>query len=305
VILITGAPSAEGANAAVEAGALLYMVKPVEFRALLQMVSHALRLHRMAKLKRDALAHLGNGTHEVGDRAGLEVRFADALSSIWIAFQPIVHWRSRSVFGYEALMRCDQPALRNPAALLDAAERLGRVFDLGQVIRRTIAASLDGAPAGAQIFVNLHPNDLADPALFDGEGPLYPYAERIVLEITERASLGDVKDVPARVTSLRRSGFRIAIDDLGAGYAGLTAFAHLTPEAVKLDMGLVRDVHKEPVKQKLIAAMTALCREMAMLVIAEGVETAEERDVLADLGCELMQGYLFGRPARGFAPVTF
>jgi EAL domain-containing protein (putative c-di-GMP-specific phosphodiesterase class I) len=95
-------------------------------------------------------------------------------------------------------------------------------------------------------------------------------------------------------------GYRIAIDDLGAGYAGLTSFAQLEPEVVKLDISLVRDVHKEPTKQKLVRSMVGLCREMGLHTIVEGIEAVEERDALVDLGCDLMQGYLFAKPDRPF-----
>ena len=86
------------------------------------------------------------------------------------------------------------------------------------------------------------------------------------------------------------------MDDLGAGYAGLSSFAALEPDVVKLDISLVRDVDREPVKRKLVGSLAALCRDLRVTVLAEGVETAGERDVLVELGCEWLQGYLFGRP---------
>jgi EAL domain-containing protein (putative c-di-GMP-specific phosphodiesterase class I) len=100
-------------------------------------------------------------------------------------------------------------------------------------------------------------------------------------------------------------GFRIAVDDLGAGYAGLTSFALLEPEIVKLDMSLVRAVHRSQTKQKVIRSMASLCRDMGMLVVAEGVETVEERDTLLDLGCDLLQGFLLARPGKPFPAVTW
>jgi EAL domain-containing protein (putative c-di-GMP-specific phosphodiesterase class I)/CheY-like chemotaxis protein len=305
VILVTGAPTSRGAGEAVESGALLYLVKPVEFRALLQVVEHAIRLHRIARLKRDAMAHLGATDGMVGDRTGLEVRFESALASIWIAYQPIVSWKTREVYGYEALLRSNEPLLATPGAVIDAAERLGRLPQLGRTIRDRVASKIDETPGDAAIFVNLHPHDLADETLFAPDSPLSRAASRVVLEITERASLDEFKDVTTRIADLRDLGFRIAIDDLGAGYAGLTSFAQLQPEVVKLDMSLVRDVHKEPVKRKLIAAMTSLCSEMGMLVVAEGIECVEERDTLAEAGCELMQGYLFAKPGRPFPGIKW
>jgi len=141
---------------------------------------------------------------------------------------------------------------------------------------------------------------LSDPA-----SPLAAIAPRVVLEITERASLDGVREAKARIHALRELGFRIAIDDLGAGYAGLTSFAMLEPEFVKLDLSLVRDVHASAVKQKLVGSMTALCKDMGIAVIAEGIESAHERDCLLGLGCELLQGYLIARPGRAFPEVSY
>jgi EAL domain-containing protein (putative c-di-GMP-specific phosphodiesterase class I) len=125
------------------------------------------------------------------------------------------------------------------------------------------------------------------------------------LEVTERSSLGGLDDVQARVAELRKLGFRIAIDDLGAGYAGLTSFALLEPEIVKIDMTLTRGIDKSAVKQKLVSSLTGLCREMNMTIVTEGVETAAERDTLVGLGCDLLQGYLFAKPGRPFPAVSW
>jgi EAL domain-containing protein (putative c-di-GMP-specific phosphodiesterase class I) len=122
----------------------------------------------------------------------------------------------------------------------------------------------------------------------------------VVLEVTERSTIDDVKDIQIRVTALRRLGFRIAIDDLGAGYAGLSSFAALEPEIVKLDMSLVRDVHKSEIRQRLIGSLTALCKEMNMRVVAEGVERVEESEIVRNAGCDLIQGYLYARPGPPF-----
>src|SRR5207245_7558839 len=139
----------------------------------------------------------------------------------------------------------------------------------------------------------LHPRELLDEALFDPTEPLSQLARRVVLEITERASLDDIRDVRDRVKQLRSLGFRIAIDDLGAGYAGLTSFAHLEPEVVKVDMSLIRGIDQSPLKQKLLGSIVALCRDLGIEIIAEGIETAAERDALIRLGGDLCQGYLF------------
>ena len=132
--------------------------------------------------------------------------------------------------------------------------------------------------------------------------PLSRVAPRIVLEITERASLADVPELSSRLARLRALGFRIAVDDLGAGFAGLASFARLRPEVVKIDMSLVRGVEIDPVRQKLVDSITHASHDLGILVVAEGIESPAERDVLAALEVDLLQGYLFGRPERAFAP---
>ncbi len=122
-----------------------------------------------------------------------------------------------------------------------------------------------------------------------------------MLEVTERASLDAVKDVGARISVLRYGGYRIAVDDLGAGYAGLSSFVSLEPEFVKLDMSLVRDVRLAPrFANASWTSMTSLCLEMNIRVIAEGVETSEESDCVKKAGCDLQQGFLFAKPGPAF-----
>jgi EAL domain-containing protein (putative c-di-GMP-specific phosphodiesterase class I) len=275
-------------------------MKPVEESELLSVLGRAARLHRMASLKRQALELLGTDGGWLGDRAALETRFAKAIETLWIAFQPIVSWGTRRVFGFEGLVRNNEPSLARPPELLDASERLGRTRELSRTIRARIAASAAEAPPDARFFVNLHAIDLLDDELYSGKAPLTLLAQRVVLEVTERASLEHVKDLHQRAGALRRLGFQIAIDDLGAGYAGLTSFTQLEPEVVKLDMALVRGVDTRETKQRVIRSMVSLCAEMGIVVVAEGVETPAERDRLVDLGCDLMQGYLFAKPGSGF-----
>ncbi|HEX7672340.1 MAG TPA: EAL domain-containing protein [Polyangiaceae bacterium] len=240
---------------------------------------------------------------EADDRAGLQGTLDRALQSLWMAYQPIVRAASGSLFGYEALLRSDDPALPGPGAVLDAAERLGRIYDVGRAIRTKVAGSLQGVRPPALLFINLHAIELNDETLTSPSAPLTALASRVVLEITERASLDVIDDVAQRMSQLRELGFRIAIDDLGAGYSGLTSFAHLEPEFVKLDLSLVRDVHKNPLKQKLVRSMTTLCKDMGITVVAEGIEVVEERDMVIELGCDLLQGYLLAKPGRAFSRV--
>jgi EAL domain-containing protein (putative c-di-GMP-specific phosphodiesterase class I) len=170
------------------------------------------------------------------------------------------------------------------------------VHELGAHVRASVAAQLHVLPSEAAVFVNLHPGDLLDESLFEARAPLTPHARRVVLEITERATLDDVPDLGDRVARLRALGYRIALDDLGAGYAGLTTMAWLHPEIVKLDMSLVRGVHLDSVRRKMIQMVTTLTHEMGGVVVGEGIEQLAERAALSEIGCDLHQGYLLGRP---------
>jgi PAS domain S-box-containing protein len=299
VILITGKPDVRSAAEAIQHGVFRYMTKPLDLDLLEKAVRHAARVHALAKIRREAFSATGNAhARAAADRAGLEVRLDAAIDSLWLAFQPIVDARTGAPYGVEALMRCDEPSMPGPEDVLSAATELGRLYQLGRRIRALGAAAFDKRGDGLTLFVNLHPDDLLDAELIADSAPLIPIAKRVVLEVTERSSLRSSAALSARLARLRELGFRLAIDDIGAGYSGLTSFADLIPEVVKVDMSLVRDVHHSPVKQRTIRSLCSLTHEVGGLVIGEGVETEAERDCLRGLGCDLFQGYLFGRPVR-------
>lgn len=301
VVLITGAPSVDSSIRAIEHGVFRYLVKPVANGTLIDVVTRAARLHALARLKRRALAIAGTDVQWMDDRTAVEARFERARLGLWVAFQPIISWLDRRAFGYEALLRTDEPAFANPQDFLAAAERLGKLSELGGIVRAKVAEAARQLPGDVRLFVNLHASDLDDKALTESHAPLSGIAHRVVLEVTERASLESVRSVGSRIAALKGMGFRIAIDDLGAGYAGLTSFTLLEPEVAKLDMSLVRGIDADPTKQAIVKAMKRLCDELGIMVVAEGVETPAERDTLAEeLGFDLLQGYLFGKPQRGF-----
>lgn len=236
-------------------------------------------------------------TRDTGELAG---QFARALEAVYMVYQPIVDGRDGRIFGLEALVRSSAEQLSHPGPLFDAAEQLGGLRALGRRIRDAVAQDVATLPPQAvgPVFVNLHTRDLLDEALYDPKAALSRHAHRVVLEITERHALEEVDDVGRRVGELRALGYRVAVDDLGAGYAGLTMLTTLEPEVVKLDMALVRGVERSLIKRKVLAALAELCRDLKILVIAEGIETLAEREILLQLGIDYLQGYYFGRPER-------
>jgi EAL domain-containing protein (putative c-di-GMP-specific phosphodiesterase class I) len=304
VVLITGNPTVETAVQAIELGALRYLVKPASADELIRATEHAMRLRKLASVKREALRFLGHTDRLMGDRAGLESVFTRATASLFMAYQPIIRTRDGSIYGWEALLRTKEPSVPGPLLFIEMAERLGRVRDLGRLIRTSVARTTQ-RNRGTLFFINLHPDDLLDETLYDPSAPLSLLASEVVLEITERSPVDSVPDVRERVRTLRRLGFRLAVDDLGSGYAGLTSFALLEPDFVKLDRGLIAGIDREPVKRKLVASIAAVSQDMGIAVVAEGIETPGERDVVADLGCDLMQGFLFRRPEELDSSETF
>lgn len=305
VVLVTGGPTIETATQALELGAVRYLVKPVALDELREAVAYAVRVGRLARLKREALDLMGETDKRASDRASLQASLTRAIESLWMSYQPIVSWSLQTIVGYEALVRSREPSLPHPGALFDAAEQLGLLVDVGRAIRNRVAHEISELPSGMRVFVNLHPQDLLDDDLYLPASPLTAHARRIVLEVTERASLHDITDVAARFRSLRALGYRLAVDDLGAGYAGLTSFAMLEPDVAKLDMSLVRNVDSSSVRLKLVQSMAGLCRDLGTEVISEGVETAAERDALISVGCDVFQGYLFAKPGPAFPVATF
>ncbi len=301
-IILTGEARLDAAIRAInEAGIYRFLTKPCHTDEIITCLGDALRA-RAAHVAATHESHAAAGTREA---AALGASLDRALAGLWMAFQPIISSSRRCVVGYEALMRTAEPdPFPGPLEVLDAAERLDRTSAVDERVFRCVADVASLAPAETLLFVNIHPAALAHPDLFAAENPLIPFAPRIVLEITERSSLERVPDIDAKIAALRETGFRIAIDDLGSGYAGLTSLVQLRPDFVKFDRALVDGVHRSAPRAKLLQSMEGLCREFGIRTIAEGVERAEDARALVEIGCDLLQGYHFARPAKGFTDVV-
>jgi EAL domain-containing protein (putative c-di-GMP-specific phosphodiesterase class I) len=305
VVLITGCGDFCSAVTAMEHGALRFLTKPVSASTLVTVAENAVALRHLATTKRRALAHYDELQLAERARADLDAQFDRAMASLRMVYQPIVRWSDRSIHAYEALLRTNERTLRTPDALFDAAARLGRVPEIGRAVRRHIARMLRAQRPEAPVFVNLHPLDLQDEDLWDANAPLSGVAGRVVLEITEHESLNGAGSVEARLAALRTLGYRLAVDDLGAGYAGFASLARLEPDVVKIDMSLTRRIDHSPARQTLVGTLVSMCRDLGIKTVIEGIETEDERDTLVGLGCDLMQGYLFARPAPSFPPVCW
>ncbi len=218
-----------------------------------------------------------------------------------LAWQPIVPVGTTTPFAYELLLRSRHPVLRGPLDVVEAVERCDRVHDLGRVVNRMAAELLPRFEPGATLFINTHSAQFADPQVLATFEPLLPVAQRVVLEITERAPLSDFHGAEAALRDLTALGFRIAVDDIGSGYNSLSVLAELQPAYIKADMGIVRNVHLDPRKQRLIQLLGSFANATDSLLIAEGVENEEELDCVAKFGAHMVQGYHLGRPVVEWA----
>jgi EAL domain-containing protein (putative c-di-GMP-specific phosphodiesterase class I) len=292
VILITGNPSIESAIEAVELRAFKYLSKPFKADALRAVVRDAVRHSRMARMRREAfdVASQPDPRDAEQHRAELE----KARSSLWIAYQPIVD-RALTVVGYEGLLRWREGSFEGPVELLSIAHHFGLDEELGKQIRE-LAPQPFGRRPHLRLFMNVDAHQIGRSYLETRDDALAQMADRTVLELTEHNSLKAIGGLESTVLELKSIGYGLAVDDLGAGYSGLSSFAQIGPNYVKLDRNLVSGVGRRPDRQRVITGINRLCHELDIRVVAEGVEEREDLEMLLDLGCDFLQGYLIGRP---------
>jgi diguanylate cyclase (GGDEF)-like protein/PAS domain S-box-containing protein len=218
-------------------------------------------------------------------------------TALTMVFQPILDLRSGRVAGYEALARFADAAKRPPNAWFAQAHRCGLGHELEA---KALAAALatPGRPAGTYMTVNLSPSALTSAPVADA---LPARLDDVVIEITENQAIADDERISATLGALRARGARLAIDDTGSGYAGLTQVLRLAPDIIKLDRALVAGVHEDAVRAALIASFVRYAHDIGATVCAEGVETMEDLARLADLDVAYGQGYGIARPAAPWA----
>ena len=209
-------------------------------------------------------------------------------------YQPIWDLAAAAPAGVEALARFTPEPYRSPDLWFADAATAGMAETLEIAAIHLALAGLTALPDYAYLSINASPETVLSGAL---ETALAGTAlDRIVLEITEHAAIGDYARLIAKLHALRAGGLRLAVDDAGAGYASLSHILALGPDLIKIDMSLTRGVDGDQARQALVAAMVGFARDTGCRVIAEGVETAGELAALRAIGIELAQGYLLGRP---------
>jgi EAL domain-containing protein (putative c-di-GMP-specific phosphodiesterase class I) len=227
-----------------------------------------------------------------------------SLPSITMAFQPIIDIERAEVYAYEALVR--------PLGGGSAADVLGQItpenrYAFDQLCR--VTAIEHAARLGMQtlLSINFLPNAVYQPAAclrktFEAAERAHFPLHHLMFEVTENEEARDVGHLQNIFAEYKRHGMITAIDDFGAGHAGLNMLADFQPDVLKIDMALTRAINADAVRYSIVSAIVGLCNSLSISVIAEGVETVEEAVTLRELGVRLFQGYLFSRPAIDTLP---
>lgn len=234
----------------------------------------------------------------------LSREFFDILAQKQIStlYQPILNCISGRILGWEALSRGPKDsALHAPLMLFDFAEEQGHLFDLEKICREKAIENLGTLNPGQKLFINIHPRTLIDPKFTPGktqsileEIGLSP--ENIVFEITERHNIKDFHIFHKTLEHYRSQGYKVAVDDVGAGYSGLWTLAKVRPDYIKIDMSLIKGIDRDPVKRALLETSITFADKIGSKVIAEGVETETELTCLLSMNVHCVQGYYISRP---------
>jgi EAL domain-containing protein (putative c-di-GMP-specific phosphodiesterase class I) len=234
-------------------------------------------------------------------------RVADLRTSlrdrmVYVDYHPIVVASTREIFGYEALARGQMRTLRSPEVMFDVAAEADLIWELSRLCR---ARALEGMNTrlgpGELLFINVDPHDFTDPAFNEQE---VTDPSRVVIEITERTAIKDYPKFRERLKAFRAMGYRFAVDDAGSGYAGLGSIANLEPDFIKLDISLINAIDTNFIKQNLVQTMVRFAEDHNAMVIAEGVERAEEFKTVQELGVHLVQGFFLHRPQSASSPIV-
>nr|WP_207202338.1 MULTISPECIES: EAL domain-containing protein [unclassified Pseudomonas] len=215
------------------------------------------------------------------------------------AYQPIVDLRDRSIFAHEALVR----GVHGEGALtvLNQVNDSNR-YRFDQRCRTQAIAGAAQLGMQSHLSINFMPNAVYRPELCirstleAARQHNFPL-DRLIFEALESEHVDNYRHLTNILREYREFGFKTAIDDFGSGYSGLNLLADFQPDLIKLDMALIRDVDRDRVRQAIVRGIVTICAELSITVIAEGIESAGERDFLADCGIFLMQGYWFAKPA--------
>ena len=295
-ILVTGMLDLDLAVQAVNRGEVARFVeKPFKHDRLIAAVEDALS----TRLRMVEIARVQEKASEAEEKRVLEECLQGNF--IQVALQPLIRStgdQKGSVYAFEALLRSTHKVFDGPLSIIRAAERYGRLDMMAEVIADCVQDWLKVLDPDIKLFLNIHPDELGNgETLLLRLQKLEEWSSRIVLEITERSKLQLIDSWEHTLDQIEKMGFEIAIDDLGAGYASLSVLADLRPKYIKMDMSIIRNVHLDDRKKRLVTLMCDFANATDARIVAEGIEVPEELVALQDCGVHLLQGFFFARPS--------
>jgi diguanylate cyclase (GGDEF)-like protein len=220
-----------------------------------------------------------------------------------VLFQPVISLLNGDIFGYEVLMRGPEGEFEDPLKLLDSARCVGNLWELELLCRSKALDAFSRFDMDRKIFLNVDPDVIHSERFRSGftRDLLSAYGilpANVVFEVTERKSVSNVESFKQVIRHYKDQGYKIAIDDAGAGYSGLNLITDIHPHFIKLDMQLVRDIEKIGLKYALVKSFGEFCKVTGIKLVAEGVETEDELHALVDIGVDYAQGYFIQKPGR-------
>jgi EAL domain-containing protein (putative c-di-GMP-specific phosphodiesterase class I)/GGDEF domain-containing protein len=257
-----------------------------------------IRLERqLYRAIRDAASSSNSVEQREFARKAADLRETLRTGGLYIDYHPIVVTETQEIFGYEALARGTLKSMRRPEVMFEVAEQTDMIWELSRLCRNTaISGMKEKLTKNQLLFINVDPHDFTDPMFTDMDMDV-PDPSRVVLEITERTAIRDYPKFRGRLSEFREKGYRFAVDDAGSGYAGLGSIANLEPNFIKLDISLINCIDVNFIKQSLVEKMVGFGNDQNAMVIAEGVETAEEYETVKQLGVHLVQGFYLHPPS--------
>jgi EAL domain-containing protein (putative c-di-GMP-specific phosphodiesterase class I)/CheY-like chemotaxis protein len=305
VLVLTADATPAARERALDAGAKDFVAKPFDRVEVVQRVRNLLetqalytrvRHHNLilqAELDRQSDDQRKAVAERDRRRTVIETILAgDAMSMV---FQPIIDLSSSQVVGAEALARFDCDPRRPPDQWFAEATLVGLGIELEMAAVEAAIGTLQELPEQMALSINASGTTAVSDAFVDAIAPVA--SDRIVIELTEHARIEDYAAFDPAVAGLRRLGVRLAVDDAGAGYAGLQQILGLRPDVIKLDAALTRDIDSDPVRRALAASLVSFGEDTDAVIVAEGIETDDELSTLRALGVPWGQGFLLARPA--------
>ena len=284
------------------AGAMSYLVKGASNDAILDAVRRAVRGESTlaAEVAGGVVEELvvqlerQEGESERWRRQVARVRSVLGGPGLTMVVQPVFDLRTGELVGAEALARFVVEPWRTPDVWFVEAGLVGLGEELELAAVRTALRELPNIPGNAWLSVNVSPATVASPRFLDALADVP--AERVVIEMTEHAPVGDYDTLAAPLSAVRRTGARLAIDDAGAGFASLRHVLRLKPDFIKLDITLSYDISRDPSRRALGRALISFAEEIGATVVAEGIESQQDLDTLHALGVTIGQGFHLARP---------